>query len=144
MEPSFGSDRITLAVMLDAYTEETVNDDTRTVMKFKPGIAPVDVAILPLSKKEHLCRYAEDLYKKILDRTDLVVDFDVTGSIGKRYRRQDEIGTPKCVTVDFGSIGEDAEQGAKDTVTIRDRDTIKQELVSIDQLLSLLSSPHHG
>ncbi len=139
MEPSFGSDRITLAVMLDAYTEEAVGEgDTRTVMKFKPGIAPVDVAILPLSKKEHLLGKAEELYKKIMHETDLVCDFDVTGSIGKRYRRQDEVGTPKCVTIDFGTIGEDAAQGEKDTVTIRDRDTLKQDRMSIEKLLEIL------
>ncbi len=140
MEPSFGSDRITLAVMLDAYTEEKVNDDTRTVMKFKPGVAPIDVAILPLSKKEHLVAKAQELYKMILDKTDLVCDFDITGSIGKRYRRQDEIGTPKCVTVDFGTLGEDAAQGEKDTVTIRDRDTLKQERLSMNELVSRLAS----
>ncbi len=140
MEPSFGSDRITLAVLLDAYTEERVGDDTRIVMKFDPKIAPIDLAILPLSKKEHLSAKAEDLYKKIVQETDLTVDFDVTGSIGKRYRRQDEIGTPKCITVDFGTIGEDAAQGEKDTVTIRDRDTLKQERVTISELLKSLKS----
>ncbi len=134
MEPSFGSDRIALAVMLDAYTEENVNDDTRTVMKFDRKVAPIDLAILPLSKKEHLIAKAQELYKKIIQDTNLVVDFDVTGSIGKRYRRQDEIGTPLCITVDFGTLGEDAAQGEKDTVTIRDRDTLKQERVAISEL----------
>ena len=138
MEPSFGVDRITLAILLDAYTEETVGDDTRTVMKFKPGIAPIDVAILPLSKKEHLIAKADEVYKRLLDETDLNVEFDVTGSIGKRYRRQDEIGTPKCVTVDFGTLGEDEAQGAKDTVTIRDRDTLKQERLTIGELVEML------
>lgn len=141
MEPSFGSDRITLAVLLDAYTEEKVGDDTRTVMKFEPSIAPIDIAILPLSKKEHLAKKAEELYQKIVQETDLVVDFDVTGSIGKRYRRQDEIGTPKCITVDFGTLGEDTEQGEKDTVTIRDRDTLKQERMPISSLLHTLKRP---
>ncbi|HLD71160.1 MAG TPA: glycine--tRNA ligase [Candidatus Peribacteraceae bacterium] len=138
MEPSFGSDRITLAVMLDAYTEEKINDDTRIVMRFAPAIAPVDVAILPLSKKEHLLSKAQELYKKIIHETDLVCDFDVTGSIGKRYRRQDEIGTPKCITVDFGTLGEDDAQGERETVTIRDRDTLKQERVTIDSLIEKL------
>lgn len=139
MEPSFGSDRITLAVLLDAYTDEKLaEDDVRTVMKFDKKIAPTDVAILPLSRKEHLSAKAEELYKKIVQETDLSVDFDVTGSIGKRYRRQDEIGTPKCITVDFGTLGEDAAQGEKDTVTIRDRDTQKQERVSIGELLQRL------
>lgn len=134
MEPSFGSDRIALAVMLDAYTEESVSDDTRTVMKFDRRVAPIDLAILPLSKKEALIAKAQELYKKIIQETNLVVDFDVTGSIGKRYRRQDEIGTPLCVTVDFGTLGEDAAQGEMDTVTIRDRDTLKQERVDIGKL----------
>jgi glycyl-tRNA synthetase len=111
-----------------------VNDDKRTVMKFDKHIAPIDLAILPLSKKENLIGKAEELYKKIIQETNLVVDFDVTGSIGKRYRRQDEIGTPLAVTVDFGTIGEDPAQGEKDTVTIRDRDTLKQERVPIGSL----------
>ena len=140
MEPSFGSDRITLAVMLDAYAEEKVaEDDVRTIMKFTPKVAPIDIAILPLSKKEHLIQKAKELYNKLIQGTDLTVDFDVTGSIGKRYRRQDEIGTPKCITVDFGTLGEDPAQGEKDTITIRDRDTLKQERVTIDELLTRLN-----
>ncbi len=139
MEPSFGSDRVALAVLLDAYMEEKVgDDDTRTVMKFTPKVAPVDIAILPLSKKEHLMAKAQELYKKIVQETALNVDFDVTGSIGKRYRRQDEIGTPKCITVDFGTLGEDPAQGEVDTVTIRDRDTLKQERVTIASLVERL------
>jgi glycyl-tRNA synthetase len=139
MEPSFGSDRITLAVLLDAYTEEKLEaDETRVVMKFAKGVAPVDVAVLPLSKKEHLLAKAEESYKKIAHETDLNVDFDITGSIGKRYRRQDEIGTPKCVTVDFGTLGEDDAQGSRDTVTIRDRDTLRQERLPIGELVERL------
>lgn len=139
MEPSFGADRVTLAVLLDAYSEEAVAEDTRTVMKFHPSVAPVDVAILPLSKKEHLIGKAEELYKKIVQESNLHVDFDITGSIGKRYRRQDEIGTPKCITVDFGTLGEDAAQGEKDTVTIRDRDTLEQIRVPLENVLAELS-----
>ncbi len=135
MEPSFGTDRLTLAVLLDAYTEEAVNDDTRTVMKFAKGMSPVDVAILPLSKKEPLIAKAQEIYNQLIDSTNLSVDFDVTGSIGKRYRRQDEIGTPKCITVDFGTIGEDTEQGDTDTVTVRDRDTLEQERVSLKEII---------
>jgi glycyl-tRNA synthetase len=138
MEPSFGSDRITLALLLDTYTEEALEKDTRTVMKFNRTVAPVDVAILPLSKKEHLIAKAKEVYQKVIQETDLVVDFDVTGSIGKRYRRQDEIGTPKCITVDFGTLGEDEKQGLKDTVTIRDRDSLKQERVGIEELVKRL------
>lgn len=141
MEPSFGSDRLTLAVLIDAYTEEELeNGETRTVMKFTKRLAPIDVAILPLSKKEHLIEKAQEVYRMIVDTTSLVTEFDVTGSIGKRYRRQDEIGTPLCITVDFGTLGEDDEQGAKDTVTIRDRDTLEQKRVKIDELHSTICS----
>ncbi len=136
VEPTFGLTRTVLSLLLDAYDEEKVaEDDVRTVLKLKPHVAPIDVAILPLSKKEHLVAKADDLYKKIIETTGLTVDFDVTGSIGKRYRRQDEIGTPKCITVDFGTLGEDEAQGKKDTVTIRDRDTLAQKRLSIDELL---------
>ena len=116
IEPTFGCDRTVLTFLLEAYTEEELeNGDVRTVMKFDPRLAPYDLAILPLSKKEHLIAKAQEIYKELLDKTDLVIDFDVTGSIGKRYRRQDEIGTPKAITVDFGTLGEDKEQGEKDT-----------------------------
>lgn len=141
IEPSFGCDRTVLTFLLEAYTEEKLpNDETRTVMKFDSRLAPVDVAILPLSKKEHLVAKAQELYKKVVHETDFAVDFDVTGSIGKRYRRQDEIGTPKCVTVDFGTLGEDEKQGAKDTVTIRDRDSLEQTRVAAGGLTESLSS----
>jgi len=139
IEPSFGCDRSVLTFLLEAYTEEPLeNGETRTVMKFDPRLAPVDVAILPLSKKEHLIAKAQELYKKVIQETDLVVDFDVTGSIGKRYRRQDEIGTPKCITVDFGTLGEDDKQGTKDTVTIRDRDSLQQERMTVGELIKTL------
>ncbi len=141
MEPSFGADRVTLAALIDAYTEETLaNGETRIVLRLPASIAPFDVAILPLSKKEHLIAKARELYNKIVHETDLVCDFDVTGSIGKRYRRQDEIGTPTAVTVDFGTLGEDDAQGARDTVTIRDRDTLEQVRVPIDQLIASLKA----
>ena len=134
IEPSFGCDRTVLTLLLEAYTEEEVHGDKRTVMKFDKRIAPVDLAILPLSKKENLLGKAQELYKKIVQETDLVVDFDVTCSIEKRSRRPDEIGTPLCITVDFGTIGEDPAQGEKDTVTIRDRDTLKQERIAIGSI----------
>lgn len=139
IEPSFGCDRTVLTFLLEAYTEEPLpNGESRTVMKFDRRLAPVDVAILPLSKKEHLIAKAQEIYKMLLDKTDLTIDFDITGSIGKRYRRQDEIGTPKCITVDFGTVGEDAAQGEKDTVTVRDRDTLKQDRISIGALIEAL------
>lgn len=140
IEPSFGCDRTLLTILLEAYEEEELeNGETRTVMRFDRNIAPVDVAILPLSKKEPLVEKARELYAKLTSETDLTVEFDVTGSIGKRYRRQDEIGTPRCITIDFGTIGEDAEQGEKDTVTVRDRDSLKQERVSIEALVGMLA-----
>ncbi len=139
VEPSFGCDRTVLTFLLEAYTEEKMeNGDTRTVMKFHKDLAPFDAAILPLSKKEHLIAKAREVHARLAAETDLVVDFDVTGSIGKRYRRQDEIGTPRCITVDFGTLGEDDKQGAKDTVTIRDRDTLTQERIDIAALTDAL------
>ncbi|MBT4119839.1 MAG: glycine--tRNA ligase [Candidatus Peribacter sp.] len=135
IEPSFGCDRSVLTYLIEAYTEEELeNGDVRTVMKFDKRLSPIDIAILPLSKKEHLVAKAKEIHQLLLDQTNLVTDFDVTGSIGKRYRRQDEIGTPLCITVDFGTIGEDAEQGDPDTVTIRDRDTLEQKRVKISDL----------
>ena len=135
MEPSFGTDRILLAVLLDAYDEEKLaEDDTRTVLHLSRNVSPMKVAILPLSKKEPLIAKAKDVRSMLVDQLDVAIDFDVTGSIGKRYRRQDEIGTPKCVTIDFGTIGEDAAQGEADTVTVRDRDTLEQVRLPIAKL----------
>lgn len=140
IEPTFGLSRLMLMILLESYEEEKLEgDDSRTVLHLHPRIAPVQLAILPLSKKENLIAKAQELYNKIIQETDLRVDFDVTGSIGKRYRRQDEIGTPRCVTVDFGTLGEDPAQGEVDTVTIRDRDTQKQERMSISSLLEHLA-----
>ncbi len=140
VEPSFGCDRTVLTILLDAYDEEQLEGgDVRTVLRFDKRIAPVKVAVLPLSKKEHLIAKAKEIHSMLVDNIDGFIDFDVTGSIGKRYRRQDEIGTPSCITVDFGTIGEDAEQGAVDTVTIRDRDTQEQKRVSISELIDELT-----
>lgn len=131
IEPSFGVDRTVLAVMLSAYDEETVKDadgkeDTRLVMRFKPSIAPIKIAVLPLSKKEELSSVAKPLAEQLAKFWR--VDYDETQSIGKRYRRQDEIGTPYCVTVDFDSLNDKS-------VTVRDRDTMKQERIKIDELV---------
>lgn len=139
IEPTFGLTRLMLMIMLEAYDEEKIaDDDVRTVLHLHPRIAPVQVAILPLSKKENLIEKAQSIYDLLSKETNLRLDFDVTGSIGKRYRRQDEIGTPKCVTVDFGTLGEDAEQGTADTVTVRDRDTLEQVRIPINELVSHL------
>lgn len=125
IEPTFGLTRLTLMTLLDAYDEETVEGETRVVLRFKPHLAPYQVAVLPLSKKDNLMAVASTLAQTL--RTSFSCDYDVTQSIGKRYRRQDEIGTPYCVTVDFDTLTDQA-------VTIRDRDSMKQDRVPIDQV----------
>jgi glycyl-tRNA synthetase len=129
IEPSLGVDRALLVFLCDAYREEDVNGQIRVVMGFHPEMAPVKVAVLPLSKKEELERMARDLYKDI--KKDYIAEYDVGGSIGKRYRRQDEIGTPLCITVDFDSIEDNQ-------VTLRDRDTMEQTRVPIAQVKDIL------
>ncbi len=124
IEYSIGADRLMLAIMSEAYDEETLeNGETRVVMHFLPAIAPFKVAILPLQK--NLGEKAKEIYGNLAKR--FMCDYDEAGSIGKRYRRQDEIGTPFCVTVDFQTLEDD-------TVTIRDRDTMKQIRLSINEL----------
>ena len=136
IEPSFGCDRTVLTVLLDAFCEDDVNGEKRTVMKFAPEIAPIKVAVLPLSRKEKLTKKAREIFDIL--RMEFRAEFDETQSIGKRYRRQDEIGTPLCVTVDFGTIGEDEKQSKKGCVTLRDRDSLKQEEVEIKKLPDLI------
>jgi glycyl-tRNA synthetase len=123
IEPSLGADRVTLAFLCDAYDEEQLENDTRVVLHLSPVLAPFKAAILPLQKQ--LNDKAQEVYDLLLK--EHVVDFDTTGSIGKRYRRQDEIGTPVCITVDFDTL----ETG---TVTVRDRDTMQQTRMEIGQL----------
>ena len=128
---------VALALLVEAYDEEVVDaekNDIRTVMRFHPAIAPYKVAVLPLSKK--LSDKALEI-KKELSR-DWMVDFDETGSIGKRYRREDEIGTPYCVTVDFDTVG-DAEKAGDGCVTVRDRDTMEQVRMPISELRAYLA-----
>ena len=128
IEPSIGADRLTLAVLADAYEEQQLDDgDTRTVMHFHPAIAPYATAVFPLSKK--LGEGAQKLYTKL--RREFACDYDEAGSIGKRYRRHDEIGTPYCVTYDFQS----EEDGA---VTVRDRDTMEQVRLPMVELPAFL------
>ena len=135
VEPSLGCDRVTLAFLCEAYDEEVVGtdkngkEDIRTVMRFHPALAPFKAAILPLSKK--LSPKAEEIYKML--KKDFMVDFDDAGSIGKRYRREDEIGTPLCVTVDFQTVG-DENTPADNCVTVRDRDTMEQVRIPICEL----------
>ena len=124
IEPSAGLDRLFLTVVCDAYDEETLeNGETRVVMHLNPKIAPVKISVLPLSNK--LVDEAKKVFKEISKY--FPASFDTSGSIGKRYRRNDEIGTPYCVTFDFDSL-------ENHTVTVRDRDTMKQDLVKIDEL----------
>ena len=124
IEPSLGADRVALAFLVEAYDEETINEkDTRVVMHFHPAIAPVKAAVLPLSKK--LSENAYKLYEKLSKKFNC--EFDDAGSIGKRYRRQDEIGTPWCITYDF-----DTEETGK--VTVRDRDTMEQVTLDIEDI----------
>jgi glycyl-tRNA synthetase len=130
IEPSLGADRVTLAFIIDAYDEEVVDaekNDTRVVLRLHPALAPVKCAILPLSKK--LAEPAEEVFHNL--QKHFMVEYDEAGSIGKRYRRQDEIGTPYCVTFDFDSL----EDGC---VTVRERDTMTQERVKIAELANYL------
>ncbi len=138
IEPTFGVGRLLLAVLSDAYAEDTQNDETRVYLKFKPSVAPVKAAVFPLLKnKPELVNKAREVY------TDLKKDipqimWDDNGNVGKRYRRQDEIGTPYCITIDFDTLGETPEM--KDTVTVRDRDSGEQERMPISQLSAYLSA----
>ena len=128
IEPSLGADRVTLAFLVEAYDEETVGEgDVRTVLHFHPALAPVKAAILPLSKK--LSDKASEIHNELSKY--FAVDFDETGSIGKRYRRQDEIGTPFCITYDF-------ESETDGCVTVRDRDTMEQIRLPINELKSYI------
>ncbi len=128
VECSVGVDRLFLTLLFDAYYEDTVEGETRTVLRLHPAIAPITVAILPLTKKQH--DLAHPLYKK-LKLANYSVEYDVSGSIGKRYRRQDEIGTPACITVDFDTPTDNM-------VTLRHRDSTKQERISIDDITKRL------
>jgi glycyl-tRNA synthetase len=130
IEPTFGLSRLTLMTMLNAYHEEETmtakgEKETRVVMRFHPRVAPYKIAVLPLSKKEELMGKAHELQERLTKQW--YTDYDETQSIGKRYRRQDEIGTPYCVTVDFDTLEDQA-------VTVRDRDTMKQERIAIADL----------
>ena len=123
IEPSLGVERMVLALLCNAYDEEEVDGETRVVMRFSPAVAPVKVAVLPLQKQ--LGEKAEAIYFELAKH--FPCDYDLSGSIGKRYRRQDEIGTPFCVTVDFDTLEDD-------TVTVRERDTMSQIRMPVDAL----------
>ena len=139
IEPSLGADRVTLAFLVDAYDEEVVGqdkngkDDVRVVLRLHPALAPFKCAVLPLSKK--LAGPAQELLDDL--SKDFMCDYDDAGSIGKRYRRQDEIGTPYCITVDFDTVG-DADKEGDHCVTVRDRDTMEQVRLPISELKAYL------
>ena len=129
IEPAAGATRTTFAFLIDAYSEEEVRGEARVVLKLDPRLSPVKVAVLPLSKKEELMPDTEAVAAAL--RPLWQIEVDVTQSIGRRYRRQDEIGTPFCVTVDFDTLDDKA-------VTVRDRDTMNQDRIAMDQLVNYL------
>ena len=138
IEPSLGVERLFLAILTEAYDEEIVDaekNDTRVVMHFHPALAPYKAAVLPLSKK--LGDKATQIYNEL--SKSFMVDYDDAGSIGKRYRRQDEIGTPFCITVDFETVGDD-NTPADNCVTVRDRDTMEQVRIPVSEVKSYIES----
>ena len=142
IEPSLGVERTVLSVLCDAYDEQVVgqdkkgNDDIRTVLHLHPALAPFKCAILPLSKKEILTGPAMELYNEL--SRDFMCDYDETGSIGKRYRREDEIGTPFCITFDFNTVGTETDE-ADHCVTVRERDSMEQVRIPISEVKAYIS-----
>lgn len=130
IEPAAGATRTTFAFLIDAYQEEEVRGEQRTVLKLDPRLSPVKVAVLPLSKKEDLVSTTDRVADLL--RSRWMIEVDITQSIGRRYRRQDEIGTPYAVTVDFDTLDDDQ-------VTVRDRDTMQQDRIPIENLVAYLS-----
>lgn len=130
VEPTFGLSRLITVLIFDAYREEEVNGKLRTFLKLDPKIAPVKFAVFPLQKDEKLRELAKGIYRDL--RANYAGEFDDSGNIGKMYRKQDEIGTPVCITVDYDSLTDNS-------VTVRDRDTMAQERISIDSLASYMS-----
>ncbi len=127
IEPSFGLDRLVLAILATAYTEDEIGGEKRTYLKLSPEVAPIRTAVFPLLKnKPELVKKAKEVYEDLKSK-EVVVAFDDNGNIGKRYRRQDEIGTPHCITIDFQTLEDD-------TVTLRDRDSGEQKRIEIKTL----------
>lgn len=136
IEPTFGVDRTMLVILLDAYDEEATVDvngkpDTRIVLRLAPALAPYKAAILPLMKKPELADIGKELFDRVQAETPYLVEYDETGNIGKRYRRQDEIGTPYCFTIDYDTLQDQ-------TVTVRDRDTTNQDRIPIADVAAYL------
>ena len=137
IEPSAGADRATLAFLCEAYHEDQAPDEkgemqTRVVMKFHPRIAPIKAAVFPLVKKDGMPEIAQEIYREL--KTKFVVFYDEKGAVGRRYRRQDEAGTPYCITVDGQTLTDN-------TVTIRDRDTLEQWRVKVDDVVDEITQP---
>jgi glycyl-tRNA synthetase len=130
VEPSVGVDRLFLAVLSDAYTKEQLENEERLVLKLKPFLAPYKANILPLNKKLHGDK-ANEIYQLLAK--NFMVSYDEAGSIGKRYRRADAIGTPICITIDDETLN-------NNTVTIRDRDTMEQITLSVDELVNYINN----
>ena len=126
IEPAAGATRTMMAFLMAAYDEEEVRGETRTVLHLHPRLAPYKVAVLPLSKKPELTGPAQELLARL--QPHFMCDYDETQNIGKRYRRQDELGTPLCITFDFESVDDHA-------VTVRDRDTMEQDRIPLDQIV---------
>lgn len=147
IEPSAGADRLVLALLCNAYTEEEITDDkgkteTRTILKFHPRIAPIKVGVFPLLKnRPEMVKLTKEIKAKL--QPFMSVFYDETGAIGRRYRRQDEIGTPFCVTVDFDTLGDGDDKSLEGTVTLRERDSMEQKRLKIDELLPYLMERIH-
>jgi glycyl-tRNA synthetase len=143
IEPSAGADRATLAFLVDAYQEEEVRSEKRVVLKFHPELAPIKIAVLPLLKKND--RIVETAKKLMLDlRKRWHAVYDDTASIGRLYRRQDEVGTPFCVTIDVQTVG-DSKSAADEKVTVRDRNTMRQirvPLANVEVVMSEVMTGH--
>ena len=135
VEPSAGADRATLAFLCEAYTEDEVGGESRTVLKFHPRIAPIKAAVFPLVKRDGMPERAEAIYREL--KRHYNVSYDEKGAIGRRYRRQDEAGTPFCITVDSQSLTDD-------TVTIRDRDSCRQWRVAAAGVVQALGDLLEG
>lgn len=130
IEPSVGVERFFLAILLEFYDEDEIEGETRRIFRFPPFLAPIEVAVFPLlGNRKNLVEKAKEVYK--LTKEDFIVFYDESGSIGKRYRRQDEIGTPFCLTIDFQSLEDD-------TLTVRDRDTTSQQRIKIEEIKNYL------
>ena len=140
IEPSAGADRAALAFLCEAYTEDEAPDEkgvmqTRTVMKLHPRIAPIKAAVFPLVKKDGMPEVAKEIYGEL--KRDMPVFYDEKGAVGRRYRRQDEAGTPFCITIDTETLGDQ-------TVTIRDRDSLQQWRVKIQDVADELKTRIHS